>query len=282
MPWEETEEYIRSGHRDPAEFEEGTFRTIDIDPEQGIKAIVAKPKGEDTMEVQSYLFSKEKGWTLEKAKDWFKKHAAGAESFKWASDTFKLYKDLAESRGAKLWKVRALHVGKTRNNTLFTEEELRLAARSLAMRPVSINHSKMLPFPENAVIAADYEDGAVEALVWISDPNVNRMIESGGISRASVEWMAMNALPVNGIKPSGLVFTGLALLTKDVEPGDPLARVIRENAEVTEVGHESWMRSPAARSVLAKYGHPKLIARAGFEPASAGFSSVTRSRARDP
>jgi hypothetical protein len=261
MPWEETEEYIRSGHRDPNDFEEGTFRTIDIDPEKGIKAIVAKPKGKQGMEIQSYLFSKAKGWTLEKAKEWFEKHASGTESFKWASDTFQLYKNLAESKGAKVWKVKALHVGKTLNNTLFTEEELRLAARSLAMRPVSINHSKVLPFPENLVIVADYENGAVEALVWISDLNVNRMIESGEISGASVEWVAMDVLHVDGIKPSGLVFTGLALLTKDVEPGDPLARIIKENDKTAKVGYKSLTKSPAARAILSKYGYPKAVQR---------------------
>jgi len=259
MPWEETEEYIRSGHRDPNDFEEGTFRTIDIDPEKGIKAIVAKPKGKQGMEVQSYLFSKSKGWTLEKAKEWFEKHASGTESFKWASDTFKLYKNLAELKGAKVWKVKALHVGRTMNNTVFNEEELRLAARSLAMRPVSINHSKVLPFPENLVIAADYENDTVEALVWISDPNVNRMIESGEINGASVEWVAMDVLQINGIKPSGLVFTGLALLTKDVKPSDPLARIIKESDRTTKVSYESLIKSPAARALLSKYGYLKSV-----------------------
>ncbi len=47
------------------------------------------------------------------------------------------------------------------------------------MRPVNINYSKMLHFPENFVITADYENGVVEALIWISDPNANRMIELG-------------------------------------------------------------------------------------------------------
>ncbi|MEM2910405.1 MAG: hypothetical protein QXO01_05015 [Nitrososphaerota archaeon] len=254
--WEETEEYIRSGHKNADEFEPDSFRTIDIDADAGIKAIVAKPKGKDTTEVVSYLFSKEKGWTLEKAKEWFEARisAVGGESFSWASGVFRLCKDLAESKDAKVWKVKALHVGKTRNNTLFTEEELRAAARSLAMRPVSINHSRMLPFPENAVIAADYEDKAVEALVLISDPDINRMIESGEISGASVEWIARDAYPVNGVKPHGLVFTGLGLLTKDVEPGDPLARITKEKPTTAKVNYELPMRSPAARAILAKYG----------------------------
>jgi hypothetical protein len=67
-PWEETEEYIRSGHKEPGE----TCRTIDISEDQGIKAIYCK-YGEDWA-IQSYLFSKAKDWTVEKAKAWFEAH----------------------------------------------------------------------------------------------------------------------------------------------------------------------------------------------------------------
>ncbi|MCX8191735.1 MAG: hypothetical protein N3F06_02875, partial [Nitrososphaerales archaeon] len=74
MPWDETDQYIRSGHRSPDEFQEGTFRTIVLSEEKGIKAIIAKPKGKDTTEIQSYLFDKSKGWTLDKAKAWFESH----------------------------------------------------------------------------------------------------------------------------------------------------------------------------------------------------------------
>jgi hypothetical protein len=78
MPWEETTEYVRSGHRDPEDFDKGSFRTIDIDPDKGIKAVVGCPKGhfkdgkcEAGMEVTSFLFSKKEGWSMRKAKEWF-------------------------------------------------------------------------------------------------------------------------------------------------------------------------------------------------------------------
>jgi len=78
MPWEETEDFIRSGHRSTDEFEEGSLRTIVISRARGIKAIVGCPKGhvhdekcEAGMNVLSYLFLKQNGWTLEQAKDWF-------------------------------------------------------------------------------------------------------------------------------------------------------------------------------------------------------------------
>jgi hypothetical protein len=74
MPWVNTEKHIRSGHRDAEEFQQDTLKTITLNEKEGIKAIVGKPKGKDTMEVVSYVFEKDKGWTLEKAKAWFAKH----------------------------------------------------------------------------------------------------------------------------------------------------------------------------------------------------------------
>jgi hypothetical protein len=74
LPWEETQGFIRSGHRDPSEFEPDSLRTIWISEEKDIKAVVGKPKGETKTEVVSYLFMKEKDWTLEKANAWFREH----------------------------------------------------------------------------------------------------------------------------------------------------------------------------------------------------------------
>ena len=81
MPWEETGDHIRSGHRDAGSCEKGSFRTITIDEDLGVKAVICKPVGSDSTVTQSFLFAKSKGWTLEKAKEWFNKHeraSAGA------------------------------------------------------------------------------------------------------------------------------------------------------------------------------------------------------------
>jgi len=67
-PWEETEEYIRSGHKEPSD----TCRTITLSEDKGIKAIYCKYG--DSWDIQSYLFAKAKDWTLEKAKTWFNEH----------------------------------------------------------------------------------------------------------------------------------------------------------------------------------------------------------------
>ncbi len=77
-PWEETEQYIRSGHRDPKDFDKDSIRTITISEAQGIKALVGCPVGafdrehcEEGMQVMSYLFALDHGWTKEKAVKWF-------------------------------------------------------------------------------------------------------------------------------------------------------------------------------------------------------------------
>jgi len=87
LPWEETNDYIRSGHENPDKYDKDSMRTIDIDAAEGIKAVIGCPKGKFKggkctvgTEVQSYLFSKEKGWTMTKAKEWFEKSKEGKET----------------------------------------------------------------------------------------------------------------------------------------------------------------------------------------------------------
>jgi len=52
---EETDEVIRSGRRSSDDFQKDSFRTITIDADKGIKAIIGKPVDKDTTEVQSSL-----------------------------------------------------------------------------------------------------------------------------------------------------------------------------------------------------------------------------------
>jgi len=80
LPWEETEDYIRSGHENPDKYDKDSMRTIEIDSAEGIKAVIGCPRGNFKAvkctvgtEVQSYLFAKEKGWTMLKARAWFEK-----------------------------------------------------------------------------------------------------------------------------------------------------------------------------------------------------------------
>lgn len=68
-----TENTIRMRVRDPGTFKEGSFRTISIDKSGGIQAVIGRPKGKTTTEIQSYIFDKTK-WTVERARKWVSEH----------------------------------------------------------------------------------------------------------------------------------------------------------------------------------------------------------------
>lgn len=156
-----------------------------------------------------------------------------AESFKWLDPAVSYYKRMGNG---KLYKVHAIHVGASQNMNVYGEEELKLAARSLAERPLNLNHARYSGFQGvNKVVDAEYEDGVVEAVIYVEDRELQRMIEDGEIEHVSIEAKARSAEWADGFAIQGLVFTGLALLTGDVPPGDPLTKIIREKNQVTSV-----------------------------------------------
>ncbi|HSV49827.1 MAG TPA: hypothetical protein VLH35_05880 [Candidatus Acidoferrales bacterium] len=73
MSWEETQTFIQSGHKSPNEFQQNTLKTVELHEKAGIQAIIGKPKGKPTMEIQSYIFRKDKGWTKQDAQAWYNK-----------------------------------------------------------------------------------------------------------------------------------------------------------------------------------------------------------------
>lgn len=73
---EETENSIRIRVKDPGGFQEDSFRTISIDKDRGIQAVIGRLEGETTTTVQAYIFNKEKGnWTIASARAWVKEHS---------------------------------------------------------------------------------------------------------------------------------------------------------------------------------------------------------------
>ena len=77
---EETDDFVHVPVRDAGDFVEDSFKTIDIDAEKGIKAVIGKLKSdpEGSTHVQKYLFDKSKDWTMEKAKSWVEEHKKAA------------------------------------------------------------------------------------------------------------------------------------------------------------------------------------------------------------
>jgi len=142
MAARESSEHIRSGHRSPDDFQSDSLRTITLSEEEGIKAVIGKPKGKDTTEVQSYLFAKDKGWTLEKAKAWFEQHK-DQEKVKLHEHVsailpFKVLEKIVD----KPLKIRgiAITAGMSRNFNIYTPEELHAFANKLVSAPVYVEH----------------------------------------------------------------------------------------------------------------------------------------------
>lgn len=156
-----------------------------------------------------------------------------AESFQWAKSLLPILKQF-EQDGVSFYRVIASNADiKNRNGRIYTAKELQAAASSLSERPLNINHdpSRQLSFPENQVLAARFEDGRVECIIQIQDRYVQQLIESGEISKVSIEgfYLDESRNTEDTEYPTSLHFRALALLTKDDEPGDPLTQIIKDS-----------------------------------------------------
>jgi hypothetical protein len=214
VPWEETDQYIRSGHRNPDDFESDSLRTITISEEEGIKAVVGKLKGEDKTTVQSYLFAKDKGWDLEKAKAWFEEHKPVKEHVQ-AILPFSVVEKIVD----KPLRIRgvAMTAGMSRNFNIYTPEELQAFASKLVSAPVYVEHVSV----DNAVgkVTKTEWDGQTlwyEAEIFESD--VADKIRKGLVQHVSVGADYETLDVVDGKIPHGLHNAELSLVAV---PGIP-------------------------------------------------------------
>jgi len=227
MVWEETDQYIRSGHGNVEDAE--TCRTIEISEPKGIKAIYCKSKSTGKWYIQSYLFSKSDGWTMEKAKEWFTTHRQSFEqSFSW-TPTDKIEALRAMGLGV-IYKVASPHVGRTLARDTFDkaheitldEDEVKRMARTAIDKQWNLNHERPV---KATTFDAEYEDGAVEQYVYCTDEEINRLFDEGKINHVSPEWCPRSVELVDGLAAKGIILTGFAFLTDDHVPGDGLSTI---------------------------------------------------------
>jgi hypothetical protein len=162
------------------------------------------------------------------------------ENFSWAPDEYVRF--LAQTEAGSIYRVRAIHVtdmnapesALTRNGVEFTEEELRAAARSLGYRPLDLNHEPPdLAFPDNAM----------------------NLIETKKIVAVSIEaqYRWADVLCDNmecWLRPVGIIFTKLALLTPGVLPGDPLASIVMKKIGKAELAAVKSSSSVTGTTVM--------------------------------
>ncbi len=232
MTWENTEQYIRSGHRNPQEFQEDTLKTVTLSEKEGIKATVGKPLGKHTMEVQSYLFEKNKGWTVEKAKEWFQKHHTPQERIQAV-----LPFTIAESIMEKPLKVRglALTTGLSRNLNIYTPDELQALAAKLVEAPVYIEHVTTAN-SVGKVTKTEWDGKNLSYEAEIYDEETADKIRKGLIRHVSVGADYETLDFIQGKIPRGLCNAEISLVAV---PGIPEANIqIMEKLHVTEQGLE--------------------------------------------
>lgn len=148
------------------------------------------------------------------------------ESFQW---TKPLIQYLRTDKDAKYYKVRALTASLSANKNDYRDiEELERSARTLTWRPLNLNHNplEILPFPDNRVDWAEFEDKAVEAIIRIhnNQKTIQDKLDNGEIVNPSIEGEPRGGhrTPDGNKVPKWYNFTALALLEKDKTlPGVP-------------------------------------------------------------
>jgi hypothetical protein len=147
------------------------------------------------------------------------------EKFSWTKPYLKFLK---EDEKAKYFKCEALFPLSSMNNNVYTKDELLQAARSLVGKTVDLNHTDE-KLPEVTIYDAQYEDNCVECLLRVEkESKALKLIEKEEILQVSIEADCLRGTEQTpeGNVCHGLVFTGLALLTKDTLPGVPLTRIL--------------------------------------------------------
>ena len=229
MPWENTEQYIRSGHRNPEEFQKDTLKTITLNEKEGIKAIVGNPKGKHAMEVVSYLFQKDEGWTVEKAKEWFQIHNNPPKEHVYAVLPFAISEKIME----KPLRIRglAMTTGMSRNFNLYTPEELQTFAAKLVDAPVYIEHVTA-PNAVGKVTKTEWDNQDLSYEAEIYDEDTADKIRAGLIRHISVGADYETVDLVAGKIPHGLNNAEISLVAV---PGIPSANIqVMEKLHVEE------------------------------------------------
>jgi hypothetical protein len=157
------------------------------------------------------------------------------EAFNWATSHLAFAK---EDQASKYYKVDAVFPWTSMNDNKYTAEELAAGTRTLIGKQANLNHSdENLPIE---LVDAEFEDNVSEVLARVPKDAVcsagnicslidNAEIEPRGIVHVSIECHGVRPSTVDSggaaVQCNGLVFDGLAFLTKDVLPGVPVTRI---------------------------------------------------------
>ncbi|NWG10250.1 hypothetical protein HXY33_00625 [Candidatus Bathyarchaeota archaeon] len=235
MPWETTDQYIRSGHRRPEEFKPNSLRIITISHDEGIKAIIGKTLGKETTEIQSYLFEVSKKWTLEKAKAWFEKHHTDGVTYEHFSVLlpFKVLEKIID-KPLRIQGV-AVIACMSRNFSIYTPEELQSFANKLVSAPVYVEHVAV-PNAVGKIVKTEWDGQSLWYEAEIYDDETAEKIRKGVIKHVSIGADYETVEIQNGKIPHGLKNAELSLVAV---PGIPETNIqIMEKLRLNEQAFE--------------------------------------------
>lgn len=208
------------------------------------------PKHPDFVKIYNQFvkrYGKERGerfyysWLSKMKLDDTKPYGAQKESFRWVAPHLLAMK---EDETNVYWKAEVAFPVASMNRNVYTEDELKSASRTLIGKPVNINHDTSIQH-EVEIVDAEFEDGALEVLLKVPKASqINKQIADGlgdNPSGDAIVHSSLEATCLRGTEPHpegkkccGLVFDGLALLTKDVLPGIPLTRFYAAESMIGE------------------------------------------------
>jgi hypothetical protein len=238
MPWEETDKIIKSGHRSPVSFQADTLKTITLNAQEGIEAIVGKPLDKQTLEIECYVFSKEKGWTMQTARAWFSKLYGTTEHLH-AVWPFTVAEKIL-NQPLRIQGV-AMTVGISRNHNIYTPDELAAFKDKLTGAPVYLEHVTAQD-AVGKVTQTQWDGQNLQYTAEIYDEDTADRIRKGLIQHVSVGADYQTLDLVNGKIPHGLFNAEMSLVAV---PGIP-----ETNIQVLEKLQNQNNGAPAAFSSL--------------------------------
>ena len=111
---------------------------------------------------------------------------------------------------------------------VYSNEERKAAARSLALRHIDIDHDLTKVIKDAVVLDAQFvEPSTIECICYIPNEQVIKDIREGKYCQVSIEETNREDVPLgnNRVDMRGITYFGLALVSPDFQAGDPATSI---------------------------------------------------------
>lgn len=161
-------------------------------------------------------------WLKDLKCDESKPYGQSLESFSFAKDNITRWKEDKEN---VYYKVLVGFPLTSMNGNVYSEKDLKQGAHSLIDVSVNLNHNPHLQINGVGFIQAEYEDGAVEAVLKVPKSTLCPICGPAKPLHEFIDEKSIVNVSLEADKRQAFQFTACALLTTDVLPGIPMARI---------------------------------------------------------